>query len=114
MTTETYNLASLIVKIILLSLTLTLPTPAWAKTHCLVYLSFNSTLHLIKGVSGNLQILLRYFTGSTIVAFFRIPLLLFGAGWASASPTNAVLYSKDVETILFPISALKLVASSLE
>ena len=48
--------------------------PSKDKTQCFVHLSFNSTLHLINGISNDLQKLLRYFNGIEIVAFLRIPL----------------------------------------
>ena len=56
---------SLIVKIILS------PLPAADKTHYFVHLSFNSTLQLINGISSDLQKLLKYFNGTTIVAFLK-------------------------------------------
>ena len=86
---------SLIVKIILLELTSTLSAPAAAKTQYFVYLSFNCTLQLINCISSDLQKLLRYFNGTIIVTFCRIPSLLFGAGWATVSPDNLALSLKD-------------------
>ena len=70
-------------------------------------------MQLINHISSDLQKLLRYFVGAAIMVFFRI-FLLFGAGWASVSPTNLALYIKDLKTTLSPISALKLVGSFLE
>ena len=49
-----------------------------------------------------------------LLHFFKTPLLLFGAGWASVSPANLVLHMNDLKATLSPISALKLVASSFE
>ena len=50
-----------------------------------------------------------------IVAFFKIPLACFKAGWAlSYFPNNLALYLKDLKESTFTISLLKLVASSLE
>ena len=105
---------ALIVKMILSSLALTLSIPAAAKTHCLVHSSFNSTLQLISGISNDLQNLLKYFNDTAIVVVSRIPFLLFGAGWASVTPTDLVLYTKSLKVALSPISALNLVASSLK
>ena len=45
--------------------------PAADKTHYFVHLSFNSTLQLINGISSDLQKLLKYFNGTTIVAFLK-------------------------------------------
>ena len=47
-----------------------------------------------------------------VLAFFRIPLLLFGASWASFSSTNLVLCTKILKATLSPIPASNLVASS--
>ena len=74
MTTRTYSLMSLIVKMLLLEPALLFSTPAAAKTQCFVHLSFNSTLHLINGISSDGQKLLTYLNGTTIAAFFRIEL----------------------------------------
>ena len=71
-TSGTYIFGSLVVKILSSSLALTLLTSA-AKTHCLVHLSSNSTLQLINDISSDLQKILRYFNGTAIVSFFRIP-----------------------------------------
>ena len=73
-------------------------------------LSFNSTLQLIKGISGNLKKLLKYFNGTAIVTFRKIPL----ASSATVIPNNLALYLKDLELSVFTISPLKLVASSFE
>ena len=70
----TYNFPPLIVKIILLSLPLVLSALAADKTQYFVYLNFNSTLQLVNGISSDLQKSLKYFNGTVIVAFFRIPL----------------------------------------
>ena len=76
MTTVTYNFVSLIVKIISLesALALSFSLSSTDEIHCYVHLSFNSTLKLINGISNDLQKLLRFFNGTKIVAFFRIPL----------------------------------------
>ena len=79
-------------------------------TSCSYYMficPFNSTLQLINGISTNLQKLLRYFNGTAIVTFSRIP-------FAAVLPINLVLYKKDLKVSLFTILAVKLVASSLE
>ena len=81
----------LIVKIILLGLAFVLPAPAAGKTHYFVHLSFNSTLVLIcliNGISNDIQILLKYFNGTAIVKFFKIPFALS----ASAFFINLALY----------------------
>ena len=96
----------------IIKISISIVTPAVAKKQCFVHLSFNSTLQLINHISSDLQKLLKYFFGTAIMAFFRI-FLLFGAGWASVSPTNLALYIKDLKTTS-PISALKLVGSFLE
>ena len=105
---------SLIVKIILLILLLTLLLPAAGKTQYLVHLSFNSTLQLITDISSDLQKLLKYFNSTVIVAFFRIPLAKFGLGWTTMFPNNLALHSKYLKLLLLAISALKLFASSFE
>ena len=76
MTTVTYNFVSLIVKKALLesALALSFSLPNTDKIHCYVHLSLNSTLKLINGISNDPQKLLRFFNGTKIVAFFRIPL----------------------------------------
>ena len=74
-TTGTYRFVSFIVKAILsesLSLILSLTTAN--KTKYSVHLSFNSTLQLINGISSDFLKLLKYFNGTAIAAFFRIPL----------------------------------------
>ena len=71
MTTGTYNFVYLIVRIILLELASAFSAPAEAKTQCFVYLSFNSTLPLINGISNDHQKLLRYFNGTAIATFLR-------------------------------------------
>ena len=58
--------------------------------------------------------LLKYFNGAAIVVFFRIPLAWFGVGWTTVFPNNLALYLKDLKLLVLTISALKLVASSLE
>ena len=114
MTTGTNNFLPFIVKIILIQLALAFLTLVAAKTQSLTHLSFNSTLQLISYLSSGLQKLLRYFNGAGIVAFFRIPLIWFGAGWSSVSPTNSVLFTEDWKAALSPISAIKLVLSFFE
>ena len=109
MTTGTNNFLPFIVKIILIQLALAFLTLVAAKTQSLTHLSFKSTLQLISYLSSGLQKLLRYFNGVAIVAFFRIRLIWFGAGWSFVSPTNSVLFTEDWKAALFPISAIKLV-----
>ena len=74
---------SLIVKKILSGLVSALSAPAVDTTQYLVYLRFNSTLQLINGTLNNPPKMLKYFNSTAIIAFFRIPLTWFGAGWAS-------------------------------
>ena len=64
----------LIAEIILLGLALVLSLSAADKTRYFVYLSFNSVLQLINGISSDLKKLPRYFNGTKIVAFSRLPL----------------------------------------
>ena len=71
-TTGTHNFVSFIVKIVLSESLLTLSAPTAAETHCFVYLSFNSTLQLINGISSDLQKLVNYFNVTALVVFFRI------------------------------------------
>ena len=73
MTAGAYNFVSLIVKIILSESAPSSLTPVGAKTQCFVHLRFNSTLQIVNGISSDLQKLLRYFNGTAIVGFFRIP-----------------------------------------
>ena len=70
---------SLIVKITLSSLPLALSLPAADKMQQFEHLSFNSTLQLINGVSRDLQKLIKYFNGTAIVAFLKIPLAALSA-----------------------------------
>ena len=98
--TETKNFVSLIVKTIFSWFALTLSTPSVAKTQCFVHLSFNSTFEIL--ISGDLQTLLRYFSGKAVVAFSIIPFT------AAGLPIYVILY------YVILITLLELVASSLE
>ena len=94
MTTGICSFVSLIVKIKLLALASSLilfSLPVTIKTPYFVHVSFSSTLQLINGVSSNLQKLLKYFNGTAIVAFLKIPLVAFGAGLATVFPNNLAL-----------------------
>ena len=113
-TTGIYNFASLKVKVIFLRLPSVLSAPAAVKTQYFFRLCFNYTLQLIKGISSDLQKLLKCFNGTAIAAFFRIPLVLFGASRPSVFPNNLALYLRDLKSSVFAVSVLKLVASSLE
>ena len=104
MTAGSYNFLSLIVNIILLSLALTSTLPV-AKTQFFVHLGFNSTLRLINGISSDIQILHRYFNGTAIAEFSRVPFA------AAVIPIKLVLYLKDLKLLLYAIALLKLVAS---
>ena len=67
-------------------------------------------MHLINGISGDLQKLLKYFNGTAVVAFFRIPF----ASSATVFRINLALYLKDLILLALAISTLKSVASFLE
>ena len=112
-TTGTYNFVPLIVKIILLGLAFVLSLPAADRTQHFVHLSSNYTLQLINGISSNLQKLLKHFNGTATVAYFRIPLVLFGLGWP-LFPNNLALYLKDLKSSVFPKLLLKPAASSFD
>ena len=64
-------------------------------------------MHLINGISGDLQKLLKYFNGTAVVAFFRIPF----ASSATVFRINLALYLKDLILLALAISTLKSVAS---
>ena len=103
---------SLIVKIKLFVslLSLRFLLPAGDKTQYFVHLSFNFALQSINDILSNLQKLLKYFNGTAIVASFRIPL----TPSVSVISNTLALYINDLKLTLLNISALKLVASSLE
>ena len=105
-TTGNYNFVSLIVKIILLELALSLPPIA--KTQCFVHFSFHSTLELINDISFDHQKLLRYLNGTAIVAFSTVPFA------AAVLPINFVLSLKDFKILVFTILEPKSFASFLE
>ena len=73
------------------------------KTQYFVHLCFHSTLQLINYISRDLQKLLKYFSGTAIVAFFRIPLALIRVSLATVFPKNIVLYLKDLKLSVFSI-----------
>ena len=54
-----------------LKLPLTLSAPAVDKTQFFAYLSFNSSLELINGISSDVQNLLKYYNDTAIVAFLK-------------------------------------------
>ena len=77
-TTGTYKFVSLIVKIILLAfsaLSISLSLPDAGKRQYFAYSSFQ----LINGIYFNLQKLVKYFNGTPIAAFVRIPSEAFSA-----------------------------------
>ena len=80
-----------------------------SKTQCFVYLSSHS-LQLINCISSHLNKLLKYFNWAAIVASVKIQIILS----ASVFPINLVLYLRDLKFPSLAISALKLVALSLE
>ena len=83
-----------------LALSSTLPLilliPAADKTQYFVYVSFNSTFHLVNGISTDLRKLLKCFNGTEVVAHFRIQLTALSA-WAAVFPNNLVFYLKDLK-----------------
>ena len=60
--------------------------------------------------SNDLQKLLKYFNGTAIVAFFRIPF----SPSASVFSNNLVFHLKNLKPSVFSILAFKLVALSFE
>ena len=80
-----------------------------SKTQYFVYLSSDS-LQLINCISSHLHKLLKYFNWAAIVASVKIQIILS----ASVFPINLVLYLRDLKFPSIAISALKLVALSLE
>ena len=110
MTIEIYNFVSLIVKVILLKLASLFSLPFADKAQRLVYLSFNSTLHLINVLSSDLHKLLRYFNGTVIAVSFKIPFAHSGSVFSN----NLDLYLKDLTALLSSMLVLKLFFSSLE
>ena len=94
-TTGTYSFVSLVVKIILFALALSLSLPFADKIQYFVHSSFNSILQLINGIFCDFLKLLKYRNSAAIVALFKIPLGWFGAGWATDFPKNLALYLKD-------------------
>ena len=73
MTTGTNSFVSFRGKIIL-ELASSLSAPAADKTHKFAHLSFHLILHLIDGISTDLQKFLRYFfNGMAVVVFLKIP-----------------------------------------
>ena len=112
-TTRTYDFVSLIVKIFLsakvtLSLSV-LATQSTDQTQCFVHLSFSSTLQLINAISSDLQKLFRYFNGTAVVAFLKVP----HSSSISVFLNNLALYLKDLKLTVFVISLLKPISSSL-
>ena len=63
---------------------------------------------------SDLQKLLKYFNGTATVAFFRIPIQLFGVAYATVVSNNLALYLKHLKSSVFAILAFKLATSSLE
>ena len=106
--TETYDFVFLIVKIILLSLILSLSLPVAVKPH-FFNSSFNSILQLMNEIFSDIQISLKYFISAAIVTILRNPFapsaLVF---------YESFLYMKDSKSISLAIFALILVGSSLE
>ena len=96
--------------LILLELAFAFFAPAADEIKYFVHLSFNSTLQLTNSISSDLQKLLKYFHGTSIVAFFKILL----ASPVSVLYNNLDLCIKDLKLLILAIPAFKLVASSFE
>ena len=94
------------VALLLSIITFSLPAPD--KLQHFVHLGFNSTLQLINGISGDFQKLFKYFNGTAIITFLSMSL----APSTTLFPNNSALFLKDINLLVFSISALKLVASS--
>ena len=56
----------------------------------------------------------RYFNGTAVAAFFKIPKPVFKVGWATVFSINLVLYLKDLKASVFTIALSKLYAASLK
>ena len=110
MTTGTSNYLSLIVKILLVQLALLLSLPVVDKAQWLVHWSLNYALQLIIGTSSDLQKLLKNFNAITIVLFLKVPFTPL----ASVSQNFLPLCLKDSKSLVFAMSLLNSVASSLE
>ena len=83
-------------KIILLGLASALLVPPADRTQYFVHLSFNQNFQLINGISSDLQKLLKYFNGTGIVAFLKIP-FPHSASVFSNNLVLIILYSKDLK-----------------
>ena len=83
---------------------------SFSKTQYFVYLRSSDSLQIINCISSHLHKLLKYFNGTAIVASVKIQIILS----ASVFPINLVLYLRDLKFPSIAISALKLVALSLE
>ena len=70
-------------------------------------------MQLINDISSGLKKLLNYFNGTVSAAVFRIPLASLST-LAAVFPNNLTLHLKDLNLSPLAITALKLVASSLE
>ena len=66
------------------------------------------------GILSDLQKLLRYFDRTVIIAFFSIPFVWFGTDLVTVFLNKLALYVNDLKSFSTSISALTLVASSLE
>ena len=74
MTTGTYSVLPLIVKVTLLELASAFSLPFEAKTQYFVYISFNSILQLINCISGDPTKLLMYINSTATAMFLLIPI----------------------------------------
>ena len=104
---QEHSFVSFVVKIILLGSAFLLSAPAADKTKYFSHLSFNSTVWLINGILSDFQ---KYLNCTAGFSFFRI---LFATS-ASVCSNSLVLYLNDLKLLSLAMSALKLVASSLE
>ena len=82
----------LIVKMIILELALPLSASAANRTKRLAHLTFSSTMQLINDISNDLQKLFRYFCGTVIIVFLKIPI----APSENMFPKSWDFYLKDL------------------
>ena len=71
-------------------------------------------MQLVNCISSEFQKLCKYFNGTAIVAFRKIPFGAFSADWAALFPDNLTLYLKNLKLSVLAMLLLKLFASSLE
>ena len=64
-------------------------------THSFFHVKFHLTLHLIKGISSDLEKLLKYFNGTTT---FTLPFAILPS--RTGLPNNLTLYLKELEVLV--------------